>query len=98
MPSINALHRTLAPRGFTALLVDIGETREVVARAVRERGYVAPVVLDAEREVTDDYGVRATPTAFLVGRDGMLLARAVGPRPWTGPAGRALLGQLLETR
>jgi redoxin len=78
------------------LLVDISESRDVVARTVRERGYSAPVVLDAEGEVTGAYGVRATPTTFVIGRDGGIVARAIGPRPWTGPEGRALFKALLE--
>jgi hypothetical protein len=67
-----------------------------VARTVRERGYVAPVVLDADGSVTSTYGVHGTPTTFVVGKDGGLVARAVGPRPWTGPEGRALFEALLK--
>jgi hypothetical protein len=62
---------------------------------VAERGYVAPVALDLDGEVTDAYGVNATPTAFLVARDGTIVGRAIGPRPWTGPDARALFLALL---
>jgi hypothetical protein len=96
LPSINRLHEEWAPQGVTILLVDIREDRATVARAVAERGYVAPVVLDATGAVTDAYGVHATPTSFLVGRDGTILARAIGPRPWTGPDGRRLFRALLD--
>lgn len=85
----------LAPEGFTALLVDIGEDASAVARAVKKRGYRVPVVLDAAMHVAQAYGVRATPTVVLVGRDGQMLTTAIGPRPWTGPEGRALRRQLL---
>jgi cytochrome c-type biogenesis protein len=95
LPSINALHEELKARGFTALLVDIQQDRDTVAKTVAARRYTAPVVLDTDGEITQAYGVRATPTLFLVGRDGALLGRAVGPRPWTGPEGRALLEALL---
>ncbi len=53
------------------------------------------ILLDRDREVTEVYAVRATPTTFLIGRDGTLRGRAIGPRPWTGPDGRALLRSLL---
>jgi hypothetical protein len=62
---------------------------------VKSRGYTARVLLDADREVSDAYAVRATPIVYLVGRDGTVRARALGPRPWTGPDGRALLRSLL---
>jgi hypothetical protein len=95
LPSINQVHREWEPRGLTVLLVNIREDRATVSRAVTQRGYAAPVVLDMDGRVSDAYGVNATPTTFLVAPDGALVARAVGPRPWTGPAGRALLEALL---
>jgi len=32
---------------------------------------------------------------FLIGRDGRLIARAIGNRPWTEPEGLALLDSLV---
>ena len=43
----------------------------------------------------ESYRVRATPTTFVIGRDGRLVARAAGTREWEGPAGRALLDALV---
>lgn len=80
---------------MTVLLVDIREDRKTVVQAVAERGYVAPVVLDLDGAVSDAYGVHATPTVFLIARDGTIVGRAVGPRPWTGPDARALFQALL---
>jgi hypothetical protein len=96
LPSIDALFRELEKDGLSILLVDIREDRETVRRIVKSRGYAAPVLLDADAEASDTYGVRGTPTVFLVGRDGRLRGRAIGPRPWTGPEGRALLRALLD--
>ena len=98
MPSINQVHREWEPKGVTVLLVDIREDRQKVARVVAERGYVAPVVLDQSGEVTEAYGVHATPTVFLIARDGAIVGRAIGPRPWTGPDARALFQTLLPSR
>ena len=95
MPSINQVHREWEPKGVTVLLVDIREDRATVVRAVAERGYVAPVVMDLNGAVSDAYGIHATPTVFLIARDGTIVGRAVGPRPWTGPDARALFQALL---
>jgi hypothetical protein len=89
------VHREWDPKGVTVLLVDIREDRAKVARAVAERGYVAPVVLDLDGAVSEAYGIHATPTVFLIARDGTIVGRAIGPRPWTGPDGRALFQALL---
>jgi peroxiredoxin len=90
------LFRELGPRGLSLVLVDIGEDRDTVRQAVRTRGYRAPVLLDHGGEVANLYGVNATPTTFVIGRDGRLLGRAIGPRPWLEPPGRALLDEVLR--
>jgi Redoxin len=95
LPSINQVHREWESSGVSVLLVNLREDRAKVARAVTERGYVAPVILDVEGAATEAYAIRATPTAFLVARDGTIVGRAIGPRPWTGPDGRALIQALL---
>ncbi len=77
------------------VLVDIGEDRKTVADVVRERRYDVPVLLDEHGVGVDRFGVRGTPTVILLDRDGRVRGRAIGPRPWTAPAGRALLESLL---
>ncbi len=96
MPSVDGLHETLAGQGLTVLLVNIAETRETVVRALSSRRYTAPVLLDRNSKTADAFGVTGTPAVFIIGRDGMILGRAVGPGPWTEPAGRALLEALLR--
>ncbi len=93
---MNALDRELASQGLTLLLVDMQEDRKTVAAAVAERGYTASVVLDSDGRVAQAYGVRATPTVFVISRDGIVLGRAIGPRPWAGAEGHALLRGLLK--
>jgi hypothetical protein len=95
LPSINRVHREWEAQGVTVLLVNIREERALVARAVADRGYLAPVVLDPEGSVAQEYGIRATPTTFVIARDGTIVGRAIGPRPWTGPDARALFRALL---
>jgi peroxiredoxin len=95
LPSINALHREYQARGLTVLLVNLREDPAKVARAMKDRGYVAPALLDRDGEVADAYEVTGTPTTYVVGRDGRVLGRAIGPRPWTEAPGRAFLQALL---
>jgi peroxiredoxin len=96
LPStIEQVHRTHGERGLAVLAVNIEERRETVAAWVRRAKVTMPVLLDPSGQVTRSYGVTGTPTAFLVGRDGKLVARAVGTKPWTGDKGRKLLERLL---
>ena len=89
------MHREWEPQGVTVLLVDIHEERSKVARVVAERGYTAPVALDLDGSVSNAYGVNATPTVFVIARDGTIAGRGIGPRPWTGSDARALFRALL---
>jgi hypothetical protein len=97
LPSVNRLHAELRNRGLSVLLVSFREDAGLVRRTARERGYTAPVLLDRTGEVTGKlYGVWGPPTAYLVHRQGRLVGRTVGPRPWDSPAARKLLVDLLE--
>ncbi len=77
-------------------LISFREDPALVRRTVAERGYVAPVLLDESGDVTGKaYGVFGPPTAYLVDRQGRLIARMVGPRDWDKPAARKLVQDLL---
>jgi hypothetical protein len=79
--------------------VSFRDSADHVRRTVRERGYVAPVLLDQSGDVTGKlYGVWGPPTVYLSDRQGRLVGRAVGPRDWSGPAARRLLLQLLDAK
>lgn len=81
------------------LLVTFREDAALVRRVVRERGYEAPVLLDASGDVTGRlYGVWGPPTAYVIDRQGRLLARLVGTHDWTSPVARRLLEEVLKLR
>lgn len=80
------------------LLISFREPPDQVHRVVKERGYMAPVLLDQSGDVTGRvYGVWGPPTVYLVDRAGLLVGRAVGRRPWGTPAGRAFIRALLTS-
>ncbi len=97
MPTVNRLYEELRPRGLEVRLIAFREDLEHVRRTVRERGYTAPVLLDASGDVTGRvWGVWGPPTVYVVDAQGRLLARGVGPRDWASPAARRLLEGLLD--
>jgi peroxiredoxin len=97
LPSVNRLYGDLKARGLEVLLVSFREDPGLVKRTVQERGYTAPVLLDRSGDVTGKtFGVWGTPTSYLIDRQGRLVGRIVGPRPWESPAARALILDLLE--
>jgi hypothetical protein len=97
LPPVNRLYGELRSRGLEVRLVSFREEAALVKRTVTERGYVAPVLIDKSGEVTGiGYGVFGPPTAYVIDRQGRLIARIVGTRDWAKPAVKSLLLELLK--
>lgn len=78
-------------------MISFREDPALVRRTVQDRGYTAPVLLDASGDVTGRvYGVFGPPTVYFIDRKGRLIARLAGPREWSGPAARAFVQAVLE--
>ena len=98
MPSIiEKIHQDYKDAGLVVLLVSIEEGRGKVTGWLRKNGSLTvPMLLDPEGDVSGAYRITATPTVFLIGRDGKLVAKALGTKEWSSPPARALLQQLLR--
>jgi hypothetical protein len=97
LPSVNRLYDELRGEGLEVLLVNFREDAALVKRTARERGYVAPVLLDASGDVTGRvYGVFGPPTVYFIDRQGRLVGRAPGPRDWGSAAGRRFVEALVQ--
>ena len=97
MPSkIEQAHGEFKDRGLTVLAINIGEQTATVADWVREKGLSFTVLPDPTGAVTQAYKVVATPTVYLVGRDGRLVGKAIGPKDWDTETGKAALRALVN--
>jgi hypothetical protein len=96
LPPVQTLYQDLRGKGLEVLLIDIREDAETVRRTVKERGYIAPVLLDQRGDVSGPvYRVWGPPTVFIVDRQGRLIARAVGARSWNSEKGRRFIETVL---
>jgi peroxiredoxin len=97
LPStIEKLHREYRDAGLVVLPISIEEGRTTVAAWTRTQALTMTLLLDPDGTTSSAYRITATPTVFLVGRDGRLVAKALGTKPWTSETGRALLQRLLR--
>jgi AhpC/TSA family protein len=98
LPStIEKLHRDYKDAGLVILPVSIEEGRGKVSAWLKKQSTVSlPTLLDPDGDASAAYHITATPTVYLVGRDGKLVAKALGTKDWTSPQGRALLQMLLR--
>ncbi len=61
------------------LSVDVGEQREHVQAFAEEHNLTFPNLLDQSGSVAQTYRVRNIPATFFIDRDGVILARHIGP-------------------
>lgn len=82
MPELQSLHAEYAARGLTVLGVSIDEKADgKVKKFVKERGYSYPIAIDAAASPAwQAYRVKSIPAAFLIDREGRVVAQ------WTGAA------------
>ncbi len=98
MPALEQLQRAHSAKGFTVLAVDMRESAKTVQAFLNELKVSFPTVLDTDGTVNHDYGIRALPVSFLVGRDGKILWRAIGAREWDSAAARRYFEQVVAEK
>ena len=98
MPGMDRLFRAYRDKGLVVLAVNMEQSAKTVRPFVQELKLSFPVLLDAEGSVSHDYGIRALPVSFLVGRDGNLLWRAMGGREWDTPEMQSYIGQAVAEK
>jgi peroxiredoxin len=91
------VQRELKDQGLVVLAVSIKEPADTVAAWTRNVSLAFPVYLDEDATVARAWRVTSTPTVFLIDRRGRLVGKAIGTKPWTSPAGRAMLTALLAS-
>jgi peroxiredoxin len=97
LPStIEQVHREFKDRGLVVYAVNIEEGKKTVGSWVDKNKLTMPVLLDPPGDASAAYQVTATPTVYLVGRDGKLVAKALGTKAWTSEPGKALLSYLVK--
>jgi thiol-disulfide isomerase/thioredoxin len=96
MPSLARLQRQLDPKKFVLLTVTTDLQRQGIAQFLSHAGVTLPVLFDEDQEVSRSFLVRGLPTTVVVGRDGTVLGRAIGPRVWDSPEAVAMIRQAME--
>ncbi len=95
MPGMERLHRAHRDKGFTVVAVDLQESAKTVGPFVQQLKLSFPVVVDDDGSVSRNYGVRALPVTFLIGRDGNIVWRAIGGRDWESARAQAYFARLV---
>ncbi len=97
MPSMEALHRTYAPRGLkvVAVSIDDADADAVIRGFVREYGLTFEILHDRSGAIEHTYQTTGVPETFVIGRDGVIRKKVIGAEDWGSPGNQALIAQLL---
>lgn len=77
--TLNRLWARYRDAGLVVVGVDFQDAAEDARAFLSQHGTTYPVVVDRDSETALAYGVRGIPETFLVGSDGKLTDRLVGP-------------------
>ena len=95
MPSIQRLRDKFAGKAFAAFAVNVDEPEARVRTFIKQSGLDLPVLLDTNKTVTRNWGVRVLPVTFLVDREGRVRYRAVGDLDWSDEKIVGVISQLI---
>ena len=96
MPAMARLYEALREGGFELVAISVDEADADVQGFARRYALPFPVALDPDRQVSERYQTYRYPESFLVGRDGVIVERYIGPKEWDAPAYVERVRRLLE--
>ena len=83
MADLDALNRSLAPRGLRLFAISVDRDINLVREFVMREKLGLPVLLDADQQWSKSaVKVPGFPTTYMVGRDGIIKDAVVGVRAW----------------
>ena len=86
MPSMERLHEVMAGEDFVMLAINTEQNgRTVVPEFLQKTPYTFPILYDDKGVVQKLYGVYKFPESFIVGKDGKVVEKVVGPLDWSSP-------------
>ena len=96
MPAMESLYRELGSQDFELIAVSVDDDRRAVEEFAARLGLTFPILLDSEKRVAEAYQSHRFPESYLIDRQGVLVARYIGPRDWDAPAYVDRIRRLLE--
>lgn len=96
MPSLDRLYRAIASEHFRLYAVTADIRRREIETFWKQLDLHLPVLLDEDKELSYAMMVRNLPTTIIIGADGNVYGRAMGPREWDSPEAVALIHHLMK--
>lgn len=96
MPAMEELYQAYREDGFRIAAVSVDEGPPADVRAFAdELALTFDILHDRRAEIQRQYLARAVPESFLIDRNGVIVRKQIGEHPWSSPANRRIVAQLL---
>jgi len=98
MPSMEKLYQELKDEDFVLLAVSVDETgTEAVAPFMKKHKLGFPVLLDTVGDIKSLYQVTGIPESFIIGKDGIIIEKIIGPRDWAASGAIRFFRNLVQS-
>jgi len=95
-PSLNGLQARIAPQGGMVLGVSVDDNDAAYQKFLHEQNVSFPTWRDPEQKVNLEYGTTIFPETYIIGRDGKIARKVIGPQDWDRGENYAFLETLLQ--
>jgi len=82
MPDMKRLEEKFKDRAFVILTVNMQESSEKIKKFYADLNLSFETALDPDGKIFNMYKVNQLPVTYIIDKQGMVVARAVGPRLW----------------
>ncbi len=72
MPFLEKIHTKYKDLGFSVIGVNIDEKTEDASGFLKKQPVTFPILLDANKKVSEDYNIMAMPTTYIIDQDGVI--------------------------
>ena len=97
MPSMERLHEVMGGDDFVMLAINTEQNgRTIVPEFLQETPYTFPILYDDKGVVQKRYGVYKFPESFIVGKDGKVVEKVIGPLDWSSAKTISYLKNLVK--
>jgi len=97
IPSLEKLYKAYGDKGLKLVAVSIDDYvgEDSIRAFAKNFGVTFEVLHDSTHAIERAYQATGYPETFIIGREGSIRRKWIGPDDWSSPANRAMIAQLL---
>ncbi len=77
-------------------MISVGEKPDTVRKYIASKGYSILNIVDPDKIVSAQYGIRSHPIKFLINKEGKLVGMSKGYRAWDSDEVKNLISALIQ--